>query len=261
MKKYLQVWTTNAKNNFQVTFLNRWASVLFIFGKLFRFGMMLLFLLIIKHNVKTFSGYTTDQVIVFFLVYQFVDLVAQILYRGVYTFTNYIRSGDFDFLLAKPISPLFQALTDKPDFMDLIFLAPVTITSLYLLSQLDVAITPTSLSWFLVILGNSFAIVTAFHILILATGILITEVDGVVWLYRDLSRLGQFPISIYMQPLKFILFFLVPIGMMITIPAEILLGLQPTYSILIAILIGIALVTLSMKTWKWSLKKYSSASS
>lgn len=261
MKKYWKVWILTAQNTLQQAFINRWSNALFFLGKVMRFGFSMLFLFIIRQHVTQFAGYTTDQLIIFFLTYQFVDLLAQVVYRGVYVFSNYIRTGDFDFVLAQPINPLFRMLTNQPDINDTLFLIPTLIISLYIALHLQVSITLASFIWFLVLLCNSFLIVTAFHILILCAGILITQVEGILWLYRDLSRLGQFPVSIYVEPLRFALFFLVPIGVMVTIPAEYLLGVIPAYSAAIAVAIGVIFFILSLRVWKYSIRYYSSASS
>ncbi len=261
MTKYWQVWLLNAQNTLQLAFINRWSNALFFFGKVLRFAFSMLFLFIIRQNVTQFAGYTTDQLIIFFLTYQFIDLIAQVVYRGVYVFSNYIRNGDFDFILAQPISPLFRMLTNQPDINDTLFIIPTTLLSIWIAFHLDVTISLHSLGWFLLLLLNSFLIVTAIHILILCTGILITQVDGILWLYRDLSRLGQFPVSIYAEPLRLALFFLVPIGVMVTIPAEYLLNTSPTYSAFIATLVGTLFFAFSLQVWKYSLRYYSSASS
>lgn len=260
-KTYFNVWFILASNAVQETFVNRWSNSFFFFGKAVRLGMSLTVLLLVKQATKGFGSYTTDQMIVFFLTYQFIDLIAQIFYRGVYTFSNNVRSGEFDLYLSKPINPLFRALTGSPDINDVIFLIPNLIISAIVLSTLNITVTFNSVLIFCVLLINSFLIVTALHILVLTIGVITTEVDGVIWMYRDLIRLGQFPISIYQEPLRFILFFIIPIGFMITIPAEVLLNTTPTYTILLTTIIGVGTFILSLKIWGWGLKLYSSASS
>ena len=59
----------------------------------------------------------------------------------------------------------------------------------------------------------------AFHILVLAMGIITLEIDHTVMIYRDLVGLGRFPIDIYKEPLRSLITFIVPIGLMISIPA------------------------------------------
>jgi ABC-2 type transport system permease protein len=261
LKTYATVWFIHASNAVQETFVNRWSNAFFFFGKAIRLSMSLIVLLLVRQATKGFGNYTTDQMIVFFLTYQFIDIVSQIFYRGVYSFSNQVRRGEFDFYLARPINPLFRALTGTPDINDVIFLIPNLIVTAFVLSTLDITITFSSAILFAALLINSFLIVTALHIIVLTIGVITTEVDGVIWMYRDLIRLGQFPVSIYAEPLRFLLFFMIPIGFMITIPAEVLLNTKPTYSIVVATIMGVGSFLLSLKIWNWGLKQYSSASS
>ncbi len=258
---YWQVWKFTAGNALQQAFVNRGSNVLFMIGKILRFAMSLLFLWLIRENVKVFAGYTTDQMIVFFLTYQLVDLVAQVFYRGVYMFSNQVRSGEFDFLLAKPISPLFRSLTGLPDINDTVFLLPTIGIMAWIFSTLNLDITLQSALWYCLLLFNSFLVATALHILVLVIGILTTEVDGIIWLYRDLVKLGEFPITIYPEILKLALFFIVPVGIMVTIPAEVLLNIKPAISATTTLIFGVIFLLVSLRIWNWSLKKYSSASS
>lgn len=261
LQTYWRIWKLNATNKLQETFVNRWTNVVFLIGKSVRFSLILLVLFTIRSQIKNFAGYTSDEVMIFFLVYQFIDTFAQIVYRGVYLFQEKIRNGEFDFYLLKPINPLFQSLTSYPDLNDAFFIIPTTILSIYIATRLQLHITWQSLILFLLLLINSMLIVTALHILVLVVGVVSAEVDGVIFLYRDLNQFGRFPITMYQKPLRFLLFFVVPIGMMITVPAEVFLNLNPTYSITVALGIGVSLFVLSLRLWHWALKKYSSASS
>jgi len=260
-KRYWTIWTITALNALQVAFVNRASNVLFFIGKTIRVSMSLLFLFLIRDQIAHFNQYTTDQVLIFYLTYQFIDTFSQIFYRGVYEFREKIRTGTFDFDLAKPISPLFRALTGQPDINDAFFFIPTTLVSIYIATTLQISVSLSSVLWYLVLLANAFLIATALHIIVLVVGVLTTEVEGVIWMYRDLMRLGRFPVSIYLEPMRLALFFIIPVGMMITIPAEVLLNLEPTYSAGLAIVIGVGILTASLWLWRWSLKHYSSASS
>lgn len=261
IKTYTKVWSLFAKNALQETFINRASNFLFFLGKTIRVGMSLLFLYLIKQNIQTFAGYTSDQLVVFFLTYQIIDIIVQTMYRGVYIFSNLVRSGEFDFLLTKPINPLFRALTGKPDINDFIFLFPNLLLAGYVLSTLDVVVSFWGTFWYLILIINAFLIATALHILVLVIGILTTEVDGIIWIYRDLSYMGRFPVSIYIEPLRFTLFFLIPIGMMTTVPTEVFLGIQPSQSIFWALTVGFGSLFVSLKAWDWALKQYASTGS
>jgi len=250
-----------ASNALQETFVNRGAHAMFFLGKTIRFVMATVFLLLIRNNVTEVGGYSADAMIVFYLTYQTIDTLAQVFYRGVYEFGNSIRTGSFDGILTKPINALFTVLTGIPDVNDAFFFVISTAVSIYLVATADLSITLSSSLWYLFLLGISFLIATGIHIFVLCITLLTTDSNNVMFTYRDVSRLGQFPITIYGELIRFSLFFIIPIGLMVTIPAQVLLNLELTYSILFTTLFGIAFFTASIQTWNWTLKKYSSASS
>lgn len=258
---YWRVWKMWSFNALQETFVNRGTNALFFLGKSIRLVMTLVVLLLIKQNITTFAGYTADQMIVFFLVYQFIESISQALFRGVYTFGRQVRNGEFDFDLLKPINPLFRALLGTPDINDVLFLLPSTAISIYILSTLDLNITLTSVLGFLVLMINSLVIAAALFIIVLSIAIFTTDIDGVIWMYRDLARLGQFPVSAYLELMRFALFFLVPIGMMITVPAELLLNIELSYSLVIVVAVAAAFLGFSLWLWNTALRNYTSASS
>ncbi|MDA1079385.1 MAG: ABC-2 family transporter protein [bacterium] len=261
INSYLRVWRLTATNALQIAFVNRGTNLFFLLGKAFRFLISLLFLFLIKESVSSVAGYSSDEMIVFFLTYQLIDSVAQTLFRNVYVFGNQVRSGELDFLLIKPLNPLFRILTDKPDINDLLFLIPTTLGSAYLLSTLSVTLTTSSLLLFGLLFLNAVIIALALHIIIVAMAISMVEIDGLVWLYRDLSALGRFPITIYHESVRLVLFFLLPIGLMLTIPAQVLQNLTPSVSLPIVFIVTMTLLAASLQFWKFSLKKYTSASS
>lgn len=261
INRYWQVWKLQALNAVQITFVNRGTNALFFLGKIIRLAMSLALLYLIRENVSAFSGYSVDEMIVFFLMYQFIDVSTQAVFRAVYRFGREVRTGEFDFTLIRPINPLFQSLLGYPDINDIIMMIFSTGLSVFILFQLDITLTVSSVVFASVLIINGFLISAGLHILVLATAILTTEIDGIVWLYRDLTRLGQFPITIYTELLRFALFFIVPVGIMITLPAQVLLNTKPTVSLPIACGIGIAFFLISVLIWKKSIEYYSSASS
>lgn len=261
LRRYWQVWLLMASNEAQVTFVNRAANIMFFIGKSLRYVVMITFLLLLRSTVKEVGGYQANQIMVFFITYHFTDLVLQIFFRGVYEFGTHVRNGTFDGILLKPISPLFRVLTGTPDLNDVIFLIPSTIISVFLLLSSDIHMSFISFLLYLVLLLNALLIGTAIHIIILSLTLLANDVDNIMWIYRDVSRLGQFPTTIYFEFIRLTLFFIIPIGVMTTIPAQALLNTPLSLSVSASFAMGIIFFLLSLRFWQWSVKKYSGASS
>jgi ABC-2 type transport system permease protein len=104
-------------------------------------------------------------------------------------------------------------------------------------------------------------IATAFHIIILSFSIVSLEVDHTIMIYRDLTSLGRLPIDIYKQPLQGFLTYLIPVGIMITLPAKAIMGIVGPFGILSAFVVGAIALFIAFRFWNYALTKYSSASS
>lgn len=248
-----------SRNSFSMVIGQRLALSVFLIGKIFRFVVFFGFLYFLLLGSGNLAGYSSNQVVFFFLTFNLIDVITQFLFREVYNFRPMIINGDFDLVLAKPLNPLFRVLMGSADVIDLITIPPLVIATIYFGSLLHPSLLGVIL--FLVLLLNGFLIATAFHIIVLAFAIVTLEIDHMVMIYRDLTSLGRLPIDIYKQPLQAFLTYLVPVGIMMTLPAKALMGLVGTGGILLAFLVGIIAMIVSLKFWNYALTKYSSASS
>ena len=260
MKRYFHIWWVLSVASIQTAAASYTTVVLFTFGKLLRFILFLGFILLLQLRTKSLGGYTTWEVILFFAVFNFIDTASQLFFREVYRFRPYITRGTFDFYLLKPFSPLFRSLFGGMDILDM----PLLIISFGFIIFSAVMIGHISLihsALFVLLLLNGLVIAAAFHIFVLCLGILSTTVDQLLWIYRDLTIFGRVPITVYQEPIRGFMTFVIPVGIMMAFPAQAMLGILSPLTILIAILIAGGLLVSSLLLWRYSLKQYTSASS
>src|SRR3989304_5579631 len=252
--KYLKIWWMMSRNSFMQMFAQRFGAVFLLTGKVLRFIFYLSFICFLLKGTETLAGYNINQTIFFFLTFSLVDTVSQFFFREVYRFRPMIVTGSFDLVLAKPISPLFRSLMGGADILDLITIPPLII-AVYLIGS---SLHPSGVEtvYFLLLFVNGLLIATAFHIAVISLGIITLEIDHTVMIYRDLTSLGRFPVDIYREPLRGILTFLVPVGIMISLPAKALMGLVSASGVFFSFVLGLALVFLAIKFWNFALTKY-----
>jgi ABC-2 type transport system permease protein len=256
---YFKLWLMMSRNSFMVVLSQKTILIIFLIGKVLRFGFFFGFLFLLLKNTGTLLNYTANQVIFFFLTFNLVDVISQFLFREVYRFRNLIIKGDFDLVLTKPQNSLFRVLLGGADVIDFITIPPLIFAVYYVGSLLNPNMIQTI--FYLIALLNGFLIATAFHIAVLSLGIITLEIDHTIMIYRDLSNLGRFPIDIYKQPLQGILTYLVPVGIMFTFPVKVLIGLVSPLGVLLSFGLGIVAIFLSLRFWNFALTKYTSASS
>lgn len=244
----------------QQTLFNLPIFFFFLLSKIIRYGMFFVFLYYLVGGVNNVGGYTRDQMLIFYLVFNLIDTTSQLLFRETYRFRPLLISGNFDFVLTKPTNPLIRVLLGGPDFIDFGMLLILVSILIYFISQLS-GNNYLQIILFIGLFLNSLLIATAFHIIVLSIGILTLSVDHLIMIYRDLTALARIPVDLFVEPIRWIITFVIPIGIMFTFPAKVLFGLLSWQLVLSSLLFGIIGLYISIKFWNYSLKHYQSASS
>ena len=79
--------------------------------------------------------------------------------------------------------------------------------------------------------------------------------------FRDISSMARVPVDIYIDSIRALLTFVIPLAVAFTFPAKALLGLLNPTVIAISFLSSIIFLFASYRLWRFALTKYSSASS
>lgn len=259
-KRYFTLWITMTFFALQGVMQSKVGTTIIVLGKILRFWLFLWFLLIIESKIQLVQGYTSTQLIFFFLTFNLIDSGTQFLFREVYNFRRHISSGDFDYFLLKPISPIFKVLLGGSDPLDIPMLIVSVGAIIYFANSMGI-VSFSAVFLYLILLINAFILSLAFYIFALCIGVLSSEVDSALWLFRDVSLMGRIPIDVYKEPLRGVLTFVVPIGVMMTFPAKAIFGLLSIQGVILACVIGGVLLFLSLKTWNYAIRYYTSASS
>jgi ABC-2 type transport system permease protein len=259
IKYYSRIWYVMSRNAFMVMLSNKGAFFIFLTGKIIRFTFFVMFLFFFVQGVGGVVGYDTTQMLFIFLTFNLIDVIGQFLFREVYRFRSLLVSGDFDLILAKPTNALFRVLMGGTDIIDLVTIPPLLLAVIYVGAKLNP--TPADVALYILLIINGLVIATAFHIGVIAMGILTMEIDHSIMIFRDMLNLGRFPIEIYKQPLRAILTFLIPVGIMITLPARMIMGMATPVGVAMSFIVAALSIFIALKFWNRALRSYTSASS
>ncbi len=258
--RYVRIWWMLTVSSFMISLVSRFNAGVFFVGKFLRFLFFLIFLLTVFSRTETLAGYTVNQMVFFYLSFSLVDTIAQLFFREVYRFRSLIVSGDFDFALIKPMNPLLRVLVGGADPLDLGMLPLYIAAVIYTGGRLG-DVSWVNVVFYFILLINGLIISTGFHILVLALGILATEVDHAIMIFRDVVSMGRIPMDVYHEPLRTTMTFVIPVGVMMTFPAKALMGLLSPWMVIFSIALGLLFFVLCLKAWHYALFQYSSASS
>lgn len=255
-----RIWLRTASMAMQAQLTYRLGSFGFLLGKTIRLVFFFAFVMAVFNHVETVAGYSLVETALFFLTFNIVDMVAQILFRGVYGARRTVTEGDFDFYLIQPCSPLFRMVCSSVDFLDIITLVPVLAMVGMVFARLP-ALEWTRYAAYGLLTANGVALVFALHVLVAALAVRTQEMENAIWIYRDVMFMGKFPVDVYAKPVRWALTFGVPIAVMTTFPAKALLGiLSPAW---VAYAFALTAATNAGALWFWrdSVSRYTSSSS
>lgn len=261
MKKIIKVWLKMSSMAAQSQLLTNWAGVMFLIGKIVRFLMFLLFLMVMVGSVGSLAGYSREQVTLFYLIFNLIDITTQSLFRGVYQFRQAVVSGSYDTYLVKPLPSFLVPVFGWMDAQDVITLFPLVVYLVWYFNSGQMVISTTKFLSFLILFINSMFLAFAFHLFVCAICILTIQIDSMISIYRDFTNMARFPTDIYTKGVQFVLTFTVPVIILITVPAKALMGLLSWQWMILSFLIGGVFLFGSLRFWQYALKKYSSASS
>lgn len=169
-------------------------------------------------------------------------------------------TGGFDFTLLKPIPAQLYISTKNWSLLSL----PDIVISIAILviavRGLDNSPGPRNILAFTGYLAIALLLLYSV-MLLLASAAFWYLGTPLLWILNSVTELGRFPVNIYPVALKNLLTWVVPIGIMITFPAEILLGTSDINHLWAGIILSVALFMAASAFFKVSVRKYSSASS
>jgi ABC-2 type transport system permease protein len=216
---------------------------------------------IVYSRTETLAGWSLAEAIVLFGTYGIVSgMLATFIEPNMAWFTTQVKSGKLDDVLLKPVPSIFLSSlgTCAPLGLSEVVLGVVVLG----MGIHELRSIPTmwgAIGW-LLMLAVAIVITWASRVLLASLVFWAPHVELDV-LYRALWQFGRSPVSIYQQPIRSILTYVVPIAFISTIPASALTrGARPEL-LLIGLAIGITAIVLVRRIWDLGLKRYTSATS
>ena len=256
---YFKIWIFMSKNSFLKVLVRKKLFFMFLLGKILRFIFFGVFLYFIVTGSGELASYSVEQIIFFFLTFNVVDVFGQFFYREVYRFRPMLISGEFDLVLTKPMNSLFRILMGGSDVIDLVTIPLLIAAVIFVGSSFNPD--PLQIILYILLIINAMIIATAFHVAVASLAIITLEIDHSIMMYRDILDLGKLPIDIYKEPLRSILTFVLPVGIMITLPGRVLMGLASPAGIVASFVVAMIVIFVAFRLWNFALKYYTSASS
>ncbi len=261
MKRHLKLIALFVRATVQTQLEYRSGVLGRLMANLLSVGTGILLLWAMFQQVSSVGGWNFDQVLVLVGVVYTVEFVVEVwFYPSLNPVSGYVRKGEFDLLLLKPVSSQFLVTFRYLQVLELsglvIGLAVIGIG----MHRLD-TVTATNLLLLAVFLIVALAIIYSLYLALSTLAFWFTrieEVASIIWLH---STAGSFPVAAYPGWARILFTFVLPVAFVTNVPAEAATG-RLTWDWALGS-VAFAAVALLASAWLWgrAIRSYSSASS
>ncbi len=268
---YVRVWLTFVRNALirEMTFRGNFiAEVLTI---LFWFAAQIVLFDVIYRQAPSIRDWSKHEYFAFMATGMLINAIVEGLFMpNCANFGELIRTGDLDFALLKPIDAQFLVSTQYFSWSQVVEVLLAIGLLVRSLIQADALITPGRVVSYIGLVGFGVAFYYALMLMLASTSVWLGRNQSLYDFWFYVTSFGRYPQGIYRgqgvmgEVLWFGLSFVVPLLLVVTVPARIILkkALDPDWRVAILAPLGtLALLVAARFVFQKALAQYRSASS
>ncbi|MFN0198557.1 MAG: ABC transporter permease, partial [Planctomycetaceae bacterium] len=269
MKLYCRVWAAFFRNawvresSFQGNFL------VTVITSLFWFAVQITLFDLIYRRVPAINDWSREEYFAFMATGMLINALVEVFFLpNCAQFSELIRTGNLDFALLKPIDTQFLVSCEKLDLGTLSEIALAASLLVYALWQRGSPPSPATAALYLLLIGAAVCFFYSLMISLAALSILFGRNQGLLDFWFYVTIFARYPSSIYSgspagEVIRFAFSYVLPILLVVTVPAQVLLGklLEPGWLSGLTLASGLISLALGRGVFQWSLRHYRSASS
>lgn len=279
--QYGRVFKTFLRNALVREMTFRGNFVITILTRAFWFAAQMTLFEIIYSKVTSINDWSREEYFAFMATGMLINAIVETFFMpNCANFSELIRTGNLDFALLKPIDTQFLISFEKVDIANLnqVLLALGLLG--YSLNAMGAVITAGNVIMYLLLVAAGVVFFYSLMIILASTSIWFGRNRGLYDFWFYVTVFARYPRSIYgSNPegntpsdlsewaagdvLLFSFSYIIPILLVVTVPARVLLSkpLQPSWLVGIALIGPIVVLLISRAVFNWSLRSYRSASS
>ncbi|MCM3132889.1 ABC-2 family transporter protein [Paenibacillus polysaccharolyticus] len=263
-KKYIRVYSMFIKNAL-ITLMEYRANFFISFAvECLNFFFKIIYVLIIYKSGVTIEGISQNELQLFVGVYIFLSgIIYSFFLNNFNRLSEYVKNGDLDLLITKPISLQFLVTMRYIDFGNLLpNLVGGGVMFFTAYSRLDLHMSFSHAVAFIALLIGSMVVSYAIMLIPSILSLWIVRTWGFYEsVVQSLLEFNNMPMQIYHKHIVNIGVFMIPVLVITNFPVLFLLNKMPNLYLVWAAVVPFAVFFLSRLFWKFAIKRYVSASS
>lgn len=247
------------RSNFLITLLTRG----------FWFAVQILLFDLIFRQVTAINDWSRAEYFGFMATGMLVNAIVEAFFMpNCARFSELIRTGDLDFVLLKPIDTQFLVSLEKLELAMISQIAFALALLGYSVMQVGRTVTLVPIVLYGLLVAAAVVFFYSLMIGLAATSLFFGRNQGLLDFWFYVTIFARYPSSIYSgsptgEVLRFVFSYVLPILLVITVPARVLLGMALAPGWLPAVTLAAAAISFlaARGVFHWSLRYYRSASS
>lgn len=226
------------------------------------FSVQLIFMQIVFSNVETLAGWTKYEMFFYIGTYNIIDSLWTFgPFFNLLGIPGMIRSGSLDYYLTKPVNSQFLISLRTADLGSLISVLAGIIMIAFALIQGGMELSFTRGILYVVSIFHALLIQYSVYFILTCLSFWLLKADFVESIHGILCYFSTRPVDIYKGLIRFVLSYVLPYGLALTVASKSAIKTIHLPEYLSFLIIGWFIFAASIAFWKFSLKRYSSASS
>ncbi|NLP51020.1 ABC-2 family transporter protein [Bacillus sp. RO1] len=212
----------------------------------------LFFLKIVFDHIEVLKGWTFYEILFIYAIAFLGRSIHHIFFDNLWTLGwQYIRSGNFDRLLLRPVNPLFQIVAERvqQDGFGQLIIGGIVLTIASVNLQIEWTI--QSLLLLVVFIISSGILFVAINLFFITFSFWMVDSLPIVVSVFQLSEFARYPLTIYPKAVTLIITWLIPYGFTAYYPATYFFEKESI--VMMALLTpGIAVLSFIIAYWFWN---------
>lgn len=260
LRRYARLWRYLAARSMMAQLAYRGDFLMGVARNAGYVALAIIFYKVLFLHTTSIAGWSQSAILLLFGTFR---LVKGILYffveDNIDTIPDYVRSGEMDFVLLKPVSARFllscSRINPAAASNALIGLGIVV----YAARSAPPADAVTVSIAYAALVACAVTIFYNILFMMLTVSFWATKVEGLQYLFEEILNLAGLPISVYKGALGAVFSYVIPLGVAATVPAGLLAGHRDPVSYAYAPLCVILTGILSQWIWRRAIGSYTSA--
>jgi ABC-2 type transport system permease protein len=261
--RYLSIYSVLWRNSviremsFKANFL-LWIVVEFLW-----FGLQLGFIAVIYQHTDRIATWSKWEVILLIGVSHFIQqLYSALFLSNITQLSELIRTGKLDFMLLLPVNTRFLISFRQVDLGGFVNAASAVGVMAYALQKLGLSVSALQATGFLFLTVCSLVVHYSLMLMLAASSFWTVRGQGIVWGYYNLFNIARMPDAVFHGFFRAVFTYALPILLVANVPAKLLAGsLTSRFELLLLGLMSVGCYGASEVVWRFSLRRYTSASS